>query len=134
MLKIRKQRKFVSGLTGILIVCMVSFFAMLCCIPSQAHAQSSQALCPHCHPVKAQMPCHSSSNAPAADHCPMQEIVSIVKGLTSEKVTLDLPVVLAGALEIDTGLSIAAQHSFLKDSLREPDSQPLYLKNSILRL
>lgn len=139
MRKFRQQKMALGGLTGILIVCLISFFAMICCIPTEVAAQPSKTACSHCQPVKAKLPCHaSSSGSQSASHCPMQEIVTNVKGLTLEsnvfiKESLQQVIFIAPAhLEIVS--HAAVEYSLLQEQARGPDSRSLYPQNPILRI
>ena len=138
MCKFRKQKMALGGLTGILIVCLISFFAMICCIPTDASAQPSTA-CSHCQPVKAKLPCHFASSGPESQsHCPMQEIVTTLKGLPLDssafnQVSLQQVVFMTPA-DLKIVSTATVQYSLLQETSLGVDSQPLSLRNSILRI
>lgn len=139
MRKFRQQKMALGGLAGILIVCLISFFAMICCIPTDAAAQQSKTACSHCQPVKAKLPCHTSSSEPqSASHCPMQEIVTNLKGLAQDssaflKESLQ-PVIFIAPAHLEIVSHAAVQYSLLQEQSREPDSRSLYPQNPILRI
>lgn len=140
MRKFRQQKIVLGGLTGILIVCLFSFFAMICCIPTNAAAETSKTACSHCQPVKAKLPCHSdSSGSQPASHCPMQEIVTTLKGLTQDSSAFIREsfqqVVFITPVELKTASSATIQHySLLQESSQEVDFPPLSFTNPILRI
>ena len=139
MRKFRKQKLAVGGLTGILIVCLISFFAMICCIPTDASAEVFKASCSHCQPVKAKVSCHTtSSESESPNHCPMQEIVTSLKGLAHDSSAFIKEnfqeVVFITPVDLKIVSTAAVQYSFLPESSRESDSQPLSFQNLILRI